>query len=127
MLSARLDELRQRENPPVLRAAAERALFPAPNIRDEAVLQALVTGDGVGRGLEALVTELQRVKRFGFTASELARAKQARMGSYERAVTESPDRESPSRADEYTRNFLKAKPCRRSGRSSRSTGASCPA
>jgi zinc protease len=106
MLSARLDELRQRDNPPLLRAAAERALFPAPNIRDEAVLQALVAGDGVGRGLEALVTELQRVKRFGFTASELARAKQARMGSYERAVTESPDRESPSRADEYTRNFL---------------------
>jgi zinc protease len=106
MLSARLDEQRQRENPPVLRAAAERTLFPAPTIRDEAVLQALVAGDGVGRGLEALVTELQRVKRFGFTASELARAKQARMVSYERAVTESPDRESRSRADEYTRNFM---------------------
>jgi zinc protease len=106
MLSARLDELRLRENPPVLRAAAERTLFPAPKIRDEAVLQALVAGDGVGRGLEALVAELQRVKRFGFTASELTRAKQARMGSYERAVTESPDRESASRADEYTRNFL---------------------
>jgi zinc protease len=28
------------------------------------------------------------------------------MLSYERVVTESPDRESPSRADEYTRNFL---------------------
>jgi zinc protease len=106
MLSARLDELRQRENPPVLRAAAQRSLFPAPAIRDEAVLQALVTDAGVGRGLDALVGELQRVRRFGFTASELARAKQSTMVSYERAVTESPDRESPSRADEYTRNFL---------------------
>jgi hypothetical protein len=28
------------------------------------------------------------------------------MLSYERSVTESPDRESQSRADEYTRNFL---------------------
>ena len=28
------------------------------------------------------------------------------MASYERSVTESPDRESASRADEYTRNFL---------------------
>src|SRR5262249_28484078 len=28
------------------------------------------------------------------------------MLTYERAVLESPDRESPSRADEYTRNFL---------------------
>src|SRR5436309_16116779 len=30
------------------------------------------------------------------------------MRSYERSVTESPDRESSSRADEYTRNFLQA-------------------
>ena len=70
------------------------------------MLQALVSNDGVARGLDALVTELQRVARFGFTATELARAKQARMLGYERSVTESPDRESSSRADEYTRNFL---------------------
>ena len=34
------------------------------------------------------------------------RAKQAKMAGYERVVAESPDRESASRADEYTRNFL---------------------
>ena len=106
MLGARLDELSQGANPPFLRAAADRALFPTPRTRDEAVLQALVSNDGVPRGLDALVTELQRVARFGFTATELARAKQAMMLGYERVVTESPDRESASRADEYTRNFL---------------------
>jgi len=106
MLSARLDELSQSANPPFLRAAADRSLFPAPKTRDEAVMQALVANDGVSRGLDALVTELQRVTRFGFTPGELDRAKQARMLGYERAVTESPDRESASRADEYTRNFL---------------------
>ena len=106
MLTARLEELSRGENPPFLRAAAGRALFPAPRTRDEATLQALVSPDGVARGLDALVTELQRVARFGFTATELARATQARMLAYERAVTQSPDRESESRADEYTRNFL---------------------
>ena len=106
MLGARLDELSQSANPPFLRAAADRGLFPTPRTRDEAVLQALVSNDGVARGLDALVTELQRVARFGFTATELARAKQAMMLGYERVVTESPDRESASRADEYTRNFL---------------------
>jgi zinc protease len=106
MLDARLDELGQRENPPFLRAAAARQLFPTPRTKDEAVLQALVSNDGVARGLDALVTELQRVARFGFTATELARTKQAMMLDYERVVTESPDRESASRADEYTRNFL---------------------
>ncbi len=108
MLGARLDELSQTANPPFLRAGADRGLFPAPRTRDEAILQALVASDGVARGLAALVTELQRVARFGFAASELARAKQAMMVAYERTVTESPDRESASRADEYTRNFLQA-------------------
>jgi zinc protease len=106
MISARLDELSQRENAPFIRAAADRSLFPMPRTKDEATLQALVSNGGAARGLEALVTELQRVARFGFTATELARAKQAMMAGYERVVTESPDRESASRADEYTRNFL---------------------
>jgi zinc protease len=106
MLGARLDELAQSEHPPFLRAGAERGLFPAPRTRDEAILQALVSNDGVPRGLDALVTELQRVAQFGFTATELDRAKQAMMFGSERVVTESPDRESSSRADEYTRNFL---------------------
>ena len=106
MFRARLDELSQGENPPFLRATAERTLFPTPVTRDEAALQALVTNDGVARGLDALVTELHRIARFGFTATELERTKRATMASYERSVTESPDRESASRADEYTRNFL---------------------
>ena len=71
-------------------------------------MQALVSNDGVTRGLESLVTELQRVRLFGFTATELDRAKQENMAGSERVVEESPDRESESRADEYTRNFLQA-------------------
>ena len=106
MLGARLDELARSANPPFVSAAADRGLLPAPRTRDLATLQAIVSNDGVTRGLAALATELQRLSRFGFTATELDRAKQAMMLGYERAVTESPDRESASRADEYTRNFL---------------------
>jgi zinc protease len=108
ILSARLAELAQSSNPPFLDAAADRELFPAPKTRDQAVAQALVANDGVSRGLEALATEVQRVVRFGFTASELDRVKQANMAASERVVNESPDRESTSRADEYTRNFLQS-------------------
>jgi zinc protease len=106
MFDARLDELDQRDNPPFLRAGAGRRLFDTPRTKDEVLLQALVPNDGVTRGLDALITEIQRVTRYGFTATELTRAKDAMMRSYERSVTESPDRESSSRADEYTRNFL---------------------
>ena len=108
MLSARLTELQSGPNPPFLRAAAERSLFPTTATRDEAVMEALVSNGGSAQGLDALITELQRVARFGFTPTELAREKESMMRSYERSVTESPDRESSSRADEYTRNFLQA-------------------
>jgi zinc protease len=106
MLGDRLDELSQKATPPLLTGIADRALFQNPRTKDEAMLGALVAGDGVGRGLDALVTELQRVVQFGFTPTELARAKEALMVSSERITQESPDRESASRADEYTRNFL---------------------
>src|SRR5207247_6576376 len=81
-------------------------LWPDPRTREVALLQAIVSNNGVTRGLAALVTELQRLRRFGFTATELAQAKEATMLGYERAGTESPDRESAARADEYTRNLL---------------------
>jgi zinc protease len=106
MLGDRLDEIAQGERPPFLRAGAGRGLYPAPKTRDEATLQALVPNDGVTRGLDALVSELKRVTTFGFTATEVDRAKQANLAASERAAEESPDRESASRADEYTRNFL---------------------
>src|SRR5262249_9155347 len=106
MLGASLNEPAQGANPPFVSAAADRVLLPAPRTREVALLQAIVSNNGVTRGLAALVTELQRLRRFGFTATELARAKEVAMLGYERAVTESPDRESASRADEYTRNFL---------------------
>jgi len=108
MLDARLGELGQGADPPFLNAEADRSLFESPRTRDQALLQAIVANDGVARGLDALVTELQRVIRFGFTATELDRAKRAMMATYERMVTESTDRESASRADEYTRNFLQS-------------------
>jgi zinc protease len=106
MLGDRLNELSQADKPPFLQADAGRGLFPAPRTRDEASLQALVPADGITRGLDALVTELKRVAAFGFTATELDRAKQANLANSERVTDESPDRESESRADEYTRNFL---------------------
>ena len=106
MLDARLDELSQSAESAVSSRRRRAVTVPDARTRDEAILQALVANDGTSRGLDALVTELQRVARFGFTATELARAKQAMMRGFERGVTESPDRESDSRADEYTRNFL---------------------
>src|SRR5205085_626468 len=62
--------------------------------------------DGIERGLDAILSEAQRVAKFGFTATELDRQKQNILRNYERLAMEKENRESGSRADEYVRNFL---------------------
>ena len=123
MIGDRLDELAAKSNPPFLRAGAGRGLFPAPRTRDEAIMQALVSNDGVSRGLDALLTELLRVARFGFTATELDRAKQANMAKF-RSVR-SPRKPRPRvvqpRRWATRATSSRTRPCRRSGRNWPST------
>ena len=58
------------------------------------------------RGLDALLSEAQRVARYGFTATELERQKQSTLRFYEQYALEKDNTESRSRADEYVRNFV---------------------
>ena len=105
MLSARFAEIAQKPDAPFLQAVAGRGPFLARS-KENATLAALVKEDGIERGLEALVSEAERVTRFGFTATELERQKVNVLRTYERNMAESDNRVSASRADEYVRNFL---------------------
>jgi zinc protease len=105
MLSARFSELAQKPDAPFIGAGAGRGPFFARS-QDAASLGALVKEDGIERGLDALLTETERVARFGFTATELERQKQNVLRTYERNALEKENRLSASRADEYVRNFL---------------------
>ncbi|MFN2579109.1 MAG: M16 family metallopeptidase [Pyrinomonadaceae bacterium] len=105
MLSARFSEIAQQPNAPFINAGAGRGSFFARS-KDSATLFALVKEDGIERGLEAILSEAQRVARFGFTATELDRQRQNVLRLYERNAIEKENRESASRADEYVRNFL---------------------
>jgi len=105
LLSARFSELAQKVDAPFIQAFAFRSSFFARS-NDSATLTALVKEDGIERGLDALLTEAERVARFGFTATELERQKQSVLRFYERLALEKENRLSGSRADEYVRNFL---------------------
>jgi zinc protease len=105
MLSSRLSEIAQQPNAPFITAFAGRGSFFARS-KDSAILTALVKEDSIERGLDSLLTEAERVARFGFTATELQRQKQNVLRNYERGAIEKENRESGSRADEYVRNFL---------------------
>ena len=105
MLSARFSEIAQQPNAPFINAGAGRGNFFARS-KDSATLFALVKEDGIERGLDAILSEAERVARFGFTATELDRQKQNVLRFYERYALEKENTESASRADEYVRNFL---------------------
>jgi zinc protease len=105
MLSARFAEIAQKPDAPFLQAFTGRGTFLA-RTKDNATLAALVKEDGIARGLEAIVSEAERVTRYGFTATELERQKINVLRNYERQQAERDTRVSSSRADEYVRNFL---------------------
>ncbi|HEV2884614.1 MAG TPA: insulinase family protein, partial [Pyrinomonadaceae bacterium] len=109
MLTARFSEMIQQPNAPFFNAGAGRGAFFA-RTKDVAFLSALVKDDGIERGLEALLTEAERVSRFGFTATELERQKQDTLRFYEQYALETENTESASRANEYVRNFLDNEP-----------------
>ena len=108
MLSARLDEIAQAPNAPFLGARTGRRLF----VRAEEVttLDALVARGGVERGLAALFTEIERVVRFGFTATELNREKLNLQRGLQGSVNEKDKSPSGPLADEFVRNFIHGEP-----------------
>jgi zinc protease len=105
MLNARFYELTQKPDAPFVFGFSGRGNFLA-RTKDIVFLNALVKEDGVERGLRALLTEAERVARFGFTETELARQKMTVLRNYERLALEKDNTLAASRAAEYIRNFL---------------------
>ena len=108
MLSDRFAELAQSANPPFLAAETSRSLFIGP--AEATSLAALVPDIGIERALTALFAEAERVRRFGFTSTELERQKANMRLFLERAAIEEATWESGRLADEYARNFLQKEP-----------------
>lgn len=61
-------------------------------------------------GLKALMLEAEKVKRFGFTPSELERAKTNYLKRTEKAYNERENQKNESYVSEYQGNFLNAEP-----------------
>ena len=93
-----------------------RLLFPvtvavvAVAVTLAGVPHALVPEGGVERGLTSLFTEINRVARFGFTATELNRQKLNLQRYLQIAATEKDKSASGPLADEFIRNFIHGEP-----------------
>jgi zinc protease len=108
MLGARLRELTNLANPPFASANSSKGAFI--RTREFYYLGATVKDGEIGRGLDAILTEAERVKKYGFTDSELERVKQEQLVSIERSFTERDKSESAKYANEYIRHFLANEP-----------------
>jgi zinc protease len=106
MLNDRLDEIRQKPDAPFIGAGGGKSTFLGD--RDAFTLTAFVPDGGVLRGLDAVLAEAVRVQKQGFTATELNRAKQNLLRSYERTYAERDKRQSSALVGELVRNFLNA-------------------
>ncbi len=104
MLNDRLFELSQQADPPFLGAGVGQGRFIGA--KEIFSMGAGVPEGGIARGLDALLTEAERVARFGFTAPELERAKARRLRGLERAFAERDKTNTGVYTDEYTRSFL---------------------
>jgi zinc protease len=104
MLNQRLFELTQEADPPFLGAFSGQGRFIGA--KEVYILGAGAPDNGIERALGAVLTEAERVARFGFTESELEREKRELLRSMEQAYAERENTESSVYASEYIRSFL---------------------
>jgi zinc protease len=104
MIGARFSELLKQSNPPFLQAGNSVGGFLAG--LDAATTYVVARPGELEKGLKAALTETERVKRFGFTASELSRAKEEFMTQMESAYKERDKTSSENYVNEYLRLFL---------------------
>lgn len=109
MLNKRLQELTREAQPPFVYASTSHGGTWA-RTKDAFQAFAVVNETDIKGGLNAVITELERVRRHGFTPGELKRYKLDLVKSYEVAYNERDKTESENYVDEYVGNFLEKEP-----------------
>ena len=108
MFNERLAELTQKANPPYLFAFSGFGEF----IRGyEAFTSTAIAGKGdIRLSIEAMITETERIKKYGFTAAELERVKISTLNSYDQMLKEKGKTNSSQVLGEFIRHFLSKEP-----------------
>jgi zinc protease len=105
MLIERYAELTRQANPPFVRGSAGISSFIAD--LDNFDVSVVARPGELEKGFKAVWRETERLKRFGFTTTELDRAKQSYLNNMESALNEKNKTNSESYVQEYLAYFLK--------------------
>ncbi len=109
MLNARFDEIRYQSNPPFMYAGAFDGETWSRN-KDAFQVYAGAANDDYLKAISAIFQEFERAKRFGFTATELERAKKQALSGAEKSYNERNTTESRIYCYRLVSNFLENNP-----------------
>ena len=104
MLSNRIGEIMETPNPPFLFATSAKS--PITREKDAFLLIAAAKNNRSLESLERLLVENERIRRHGFTETELERTKVEFLRNMEKSYREKDQQKSINYASEYRRNFL---------------------
>lgn len=104
MISARLSELTKKPNAPIIYGGA--GYYNILRNKEAYTCFALFPNGKAEKAVETIVTENERVKRFGFTATELERRKKQMLTEFETRFNERDKTESKQIVNEYVNYFL---------------------
>ena len=108
MLNARFNELVQKPNPPFIYAG--NMIGSIVRTKDCFYLYSAAKNGMVIDGVKGLIRESQRIKQFGFTATELDRMKSDYLRGLENQLKEKDKEKNEKYVNEYVNNFLEGEP-----------------
>lgn len=108
MINKRLNELLQSPDPPFVYGYAYYTQMV--RTKDAFMSMAVCKADGMDRALRTLLTENARLKKFGFTATELERTKNEMISGIEKQYAERNDQESENYVWQYFSHFFDQEP-----------------
>ena len=105
VMSERFSDILQKPNPPFLGAYAADGNYLVAKTKGAWTSVTVVNPQELERGMDALVLETEKIRRFGITEAEYDRARTNILKAYESAYNEREKHENSSFANEYARHF----------------------
>ncbi|MBP5798039.1 MAG: insulinase family protein [Bacteroidales bacterium] len=111
MFNNRMQELTQKPNPPFIYGYGYYGTFMVSDTKDAwSIAAAAKDKDGIDEAMTALINESNRMKEFGFTASEYERAKADMLRQYETQFEERNKQETGRYFNPMLAHFLSNEP-----------------
>jgi len=110
MLNARFEEETQKPDCPMVSAGASYGNYLFSRTKDALTLQVVPKDGQELAGLKAALTELKRVKEFGFTATEYERARTEYLSQIEKVYNNREKYRTNDYCSQYVSHFIDAEP-----------------